>query len=82
MESIDPNIQRRVWQRVYRPQEQNPRLSPQQRRSLLQCLHRTNANLAAYESLRTHPVYGEAFARMAGETREHQKMLNQMLNRR
>lgn len=82
MEPIDPEVQRRVWQRVYQTQPQKNRLSQKHRALLLQCLNRTKSNLAVYEGLRTHPVYGEAFRRLADETREHQKMLRQMTDQR
>ena len=82
MEKLDKRMQQRVWDRVYQPPAPPlPPLSPQQRQKLGSCLQRCQMNLAVYESMTSHPVYGEAFTRMARETAEQIKMLRQMLGK-
>ena len=76
---IDKQMERRVWQRIYgntRPPRQ--RLN---REKLLQCLRREEINFQHYDSLRHHEIYGPAFARLADDTTEHMKMLQQILRR-
>ena len=77
MESLDRNLQRRVWNRVY-DQAGSP-LSPGQRKALRQSLARSRENLALYEKMEHHGIYGDAFAKLRAETAEHIKMLQQML---
>ena len=77
METLDRNMQRRVWARVY--PNQRGVLTDRQRQQLRRCLERSRGNLAVYEVLQKHGIYGEAFARMYAETAEHMKMLQQML---
>ena len=78
MEKLDHQMQKRVWDRVY-PQPLAPRLTPQQRQALQQALQRNEKNLAFYEKMANHGLYGDAFRHMATETTEHSKMLRQML---
>ena len=78
METLDRNLQKRVWDRVYGKTPQ-PRLIPRQRQQLRQALQRSEANLAMYRQFANHSVYNEAFRRLAEETAEHIKMLQQML---
>ena len=78
MKPLDKNLQQRVWDRVY-PQKTG--FSPQQRQHLSQSLRRAQANFQLWEELSRHPVYGDAFARMAKETGEHRKMLRQILEK-
>ncbi len=72
---MDKNMERRVWQRVYGTTQ--PRRVPMQ--ELRRSLNRAEANLRFYESQSRDPVYGEAFTRMATETREHCKMLRRIM---
>ena len=80
MEKLDQELQKRVWERVY-GQPQTPRLRQPQRQSLQQALRRSEANLAFYETMAHHEVYGDAFRRLVTETTEHNKMLRQMLQK-
>ena len=80
MESLDRQMQKRVWDRVYQPPAPPP-LTPQQRQRLQQCLQRSEGNLRVYESMTHHILYGEAFQRMARETAEQIKMLRQILGK-
>ena len=77
MKPLDPNVQRRVWGRVY--DKASLPLTPQQQQALRHCLRRSRENLAFYEKMEHHSIYGEAFARLRTETAEHIKMLQQML---
>ena len=77
MEPLDRNMQRRVWARVY--PEHPSGWSPKQRQALQRCLARSKENLAIFVQLENHSLYGQAFGKLAGETREHMKMLQQML---
>ena len=77
MEQLDRNLQRRVWGRVY--QQAGLPLSPRQRQALRQSLARSRENLAIFEKMQRHSIYAEAFKRLASETAEHIKMLQQML---
>ena len=77
MEKLDRNMQRRVWSRVY-PNKRGG-LTPQQREILGRCLERSKENLAVYEKMRAHSIYGQAFAHLAEQTNEQIKMLTQML---
>ena len=77
MKPLDRHLQRRVWSRVYSGAGKN--LTPWQRESLGRALARCRQNLTAFERMEHHPLYAEAFARMAAETREQIKMLKQML---
>ena len=77
MKALDQGLQHRVWSRVYGRTPQ--RLTIRQREMLRQALARSGENLAFYEQLAHHALYAEAFQRLAQETREQIKMLNQML---
>jgi hypothetical protein len=77
MEKLDRNLQRRVWARVY--DKGNLSLTPRQRQTLRQSLARSRENLALYEKMEHHGIYGDAFAKLRAETAEHSKMLQQML---
>ncbi len=77
MKTLDRNLQRRVWARVYGDTPQ--KLTHRQRENLRRALVRCGENLALFEQLEHHSLYGDAFARLTHETREHTKMLNQML---
>ena len=77
MQPLDRKLQRRVWARVY-PQ-QPAGLTLRQRESLSRCLMRSKENLAIYEKMQKHTIYGPAFAKLYTETAEHIKMLQQML---
>ena len=77
MEKLDRNLQRRVWARVY--DKGNLSLTPRQRQALRQSLVRNRENLALYEKMEHHGIYGDAFAKLREETAEHIKMLQQML---
>ena len=77
MEQLDRNMQRRVWTRVY--PERPSGWSPKQRQALQRCLARSKENLAIFEQLEHHSLYGQAFGKLAEETKEHIKMLQQML---
>ncbi len=72
---MDKNMERRVWQRVYGTAR--PRQPPMQQ--LQKSLHRAQANLRFYESQTQDPIYGEAYTRLAMETREHCKMLRRIM---
>ncbi len=77
---MDKNTERRVWQRVYNQSPSVPvRLSPAQRQQIRRSLQRANANLRFFESQCQNPVYAEAFEHLTSQTREHCKMLRQML---
>ncbi len=76
---IDREQERRVWQRVY-AQPQTPR-GKIDRALLTLCYRRAKANLAVFERHTSHPVYGDAFERLASQTQEHCKMLGRMLER-
>ena len=77
MEQLDRNMQRRVWARVY--PERPSGWSPKQRQALQRCLARSKENLAIFEQLEKNSFYSQAFGKLAGETKEHIKMLRQML---
>ena len=77
MKPLDPNVQRRVWARVY--DKASLPLTPQQQQTVGQCLRRSRENLTFYEKMEHHSIYGEAFAKLRAETAEHVKMLQQML---
>ncbi len=77
MKPLDQQLQRRVWARVYN-QSAAP-LTARQRQALQRCLQRSRENLAFYQKMQRHSLYAEAFTRLASETAEHIKMLNQML---
>ena len=77
MEKLDRNLQRRVWARVY--DKQGMPLNPKQREMVRRCLERSWENMAVYEKMKTHGIYGDAFAKLQTETAEHIKMLQQML---
>ena len=72
---MDKNMERRVWQRVYGT-TQSRRVPMQE---LRRSLNRAEGNLRFYDSQSRDPVYGQAFERMATETREHCKMLRQIM---
>lgn len=76
---MDKKMEKRVWQRVYGRSPMPPKSTPQQRQQLRRSLDRSQANLRFYESQSRDPVYGEAFTRLADETREHCKMLGLMI---
>ena len=79
MESLDRNLQRRVWARVYEsPKEM---FTAVQRTQVQKCLQRCRANLAALESLRGHCVYQEAFDHLRSQTQQQIQMLQQMLSK-
>ena len=74
---IDKQMERRVWQRIYRnPPSPARRLN---REKLRQCLRREEMNFGHYDSLRHHEIYGPAFARLADDAAEHMKMLRRIL---
>ena len=77
MEKLDRNLQRRVWARVY--DKQGMPLNQKQRETLRKCLERSRKNLAVYEKMKSHGIYGDAFTRLYKETAEQMKMLGQML---
>lgn len=77
MKPLDRHLQHRVWSRVY--DGAGKELTARQRESLRRALARSRENLAVFEKMEHHPLYAEAFARMAAETREQIKMLQQML---
>ena len=77
MEKLDRNLQRRVWARVY--DKGSMPLTEKQRQLLRQCLARSRENLALYEKMEHHCIYGDAFGKMRAETQEHIKMLQPML---
>lgn len=72
---MNRNMEKRVWQRVYGP----PPTRRPPIRQLRRALNRAEENLLFYENQTGDPVYGEAFHRMAVETREHCKMLRQIM---
>ena len=79
MEPLDRGLQQRVWNRVYEsPKEM---LTARQRQLLRDCLNRCRENMAAFEKMRGHFVYQEAFAHLQAQTAEQIKMLQQMLQR-
>ena len=78
METLDRDLQKRVWNRVYGKQPQ-PQLTSRQRQQLRQALQRSESNLVLYRQLTGHAVYGQAFHHLATESAEHVKMLRQML---
>ncbi|MBR4971506.1 MAG: hypothetical protein IKY59_00880 [Oscillospiraceae bacterium] len=77
MKPLDRRLQQRVWSRVYESPRQM--LNARQRESLRKCLQRCRENLAAYDKMRGHFAYQEAFAHLESQTREQIKMLQQML---
>ena len=77
METLDRNLQRRVWSRVYPGRPGG--LTPQQRQRLHRCLVRSKENLAVYEKMVGHGLYGPAFEYLSQQTQEEIKMLMQML---
>ena len=78
METLDRQLQRRVWARVYDGPKET--LTARQREHLRRCLVRSRENLAVYEKMQRHYAYQEAFARLQTETREQIKMLRKMLD--
>ena len=79
MEPLDRRLQQRVWARVYEsPKEM---LTSRQRQALHRCLQRSRENLVAFEKMRSHFAYQEAFAHLETQSREQIKMLQQMLAR-
>lgn len=76
---MDKNMEQRVWQRVYG--RSSPSRTPRQRQELQRSLNRAETNLAFYESQSGDMVYGEAFSHLANQTREHCKMLRQILGK-
>ena len=76
---MDKNMERRVWQRVYRNEAIPHRLTPYQRQNLRQSLQRLNANLRFFEGQVNDPVYGDAYRHLATQTEEHRKMVRRIL---
>ena len=77
MEQLDQRMQQRVWARVYggRPVA----LTARQRQALQSALYNSRRNLAFFESMEHHSLYGAAFERLSRDTKEQIKMLQQML---
>ena len=77
MEQLDQRMQQRVWARVYggRPVA----LTARQRQALQSALHNSRRNLAFFESMEHHSLYGAAFERLSRDTKEQIIMLQQML---
>ena len=77
MQKLDRQLQRRVWARVYGGQP--VAWTDRQRQALERARNNCRKNLALYERMTSHALYAEAFHRLAEETKEHIKMLNQIL---
>ncbi len=77
MEKLDQRMQQRVWARVYggRPMA----LTARQRQAMQSALYSSRRNLAFFESMESHGLYGAAFERLSRDTKEQIKMLQQML---